>query len=189
LKSYVTDTMLYAFSLPTKADKVPAGSDWIHEIKYDGYRMMLIREQDHVRLISRGGRDWAQRFPLIVAAALKLRQKSFVPDGEVVILDKDGVSDSTHWPRASTTSELSSMPSTCLPATARITAGGRSSCARQASLGCSSARSTASSSPNTSKATLATFYSASPATCGSRALFRSASIVPMAPGGASIGLR
>jgi bifunctional non-homologous end joining protein LigD len=34
---------MYAFSLPTKADKVPAGSDWIHEIKYDGYRMMLIR--------------------------------------------------------------------------------------------------------------------------------------------------
>jgi bifunctional non-homologous end joining protein LigD len=32
-------TMLYAFSLPTKADKVPTGDDWIHEIKHDGYRM------------------------------------------------------------------------------------------------------------------------------------------------------
>jgi bifunctional non-homologous end joining protein LigD len=86
--------MLYAFSLPTKADKVPAGSDWIHEIKYDGYRMMLIRDQDRVRLISRGGHDfWARYFPLIVAAALKLRQKHFVLDGEVVVLDKDGVSD------------------------------------------------------------------------------------------------
>jgi ATP-dependent DNA ligase len=84
--------MLYAFSIPTKADKVPTGSDWIHEIKYDGYRMMLIREQ-RVRLISRGGYDWAERFPLIVAAALKLQQKHFVIDGEVVVLDKDGVSD------------------------------------------------------------------------------------------------
>jgi bifunctional non-homologous end joining protein LigD len=63
--------MPYAFSLPTKADKVPVGPDWIHEIKYDGFRMMLIREQDRV-LISRGGYDWADRFPLIAAAALKL---------------------------------------------------------------------------------------------------------------------
>jgi bifunctional non-homologous end joining protein LigD len=34
------------FSLPTKTDKVPAGPDWIHEIKYDGYRMLVVREQD-----------------------------------------------------------------------------------------------------------------------------------------------
>jgi ATP-dependent DNA ligase len=65
-----------------------------HEIKYDGYRMMLIREQDRVRLISRGGHDfWARYFPLIAAGALELRQKHFVLDGEVVVLDKDGVSD------------------------------------------------------------------------------------------------
>jgi ATP-dependent DNA ligase len=53
---------MYAFSLPTKADKVPAGSEWLHEIKHDGYRMMLIREQDRVRLISRGGYDSAEAF-------------------------------------------------------------------------------------------------------------------------------
>jgi bifunctional non-homologous end joining protein LigD len=44
---------------------VPAAQEWIHEIKYDGYRMLVIREKDRVRLISRGGRDWANRFPLI----------------------------------------------------------------------------------------------------------------------------
>jgi bifunctional non-homologous end joining protein LigD len=93
LESCVTDTMLYAFSLPTKADKVPAGANWLHEVKYDGYRMMLIRDQDRVRLISRGGNDWAKRFPLVVNAALKLRRKHFVIDGEVVVLDKDGMSD------------------------------------------------------------------------------------------------
>jgi hypothetical protein len=43
----------------------------VHEIKYDGYRMMLIREQDRLRLISRFGHDWVRRFPLIAAAALK----------------------------------------------------------------------------------------------------------------------
>jgi bifunctional non-homologous end joining protein LigD len=46
-----------------------------------------------VRLISRGGHDWARHFRLIVAGALELRQKHFAIDGEVVVLDKDGVSD------------------------------------------------------------------------------------------------
>jgi ATP-dependent DNA ligase len=85
--------MLYTFALPIKADKVPAGPDWLHEVKYDGYRMMLIREHGRVRLISRGGHDWARRFPLIVTAALKLRQEHFVLDGETVVLGLDGVSD------------------------------------------------------------------------------------------------
>jgi bifunctional non-homologous end joining protein LigD len=92
-RAKLTGTMLYEFSLPTKANKVPIGPDWLHEIKYDGYRMMVIREQNRVRLISRGGHDWAKRFPLAVEAALKLRPKQFVIDGEVVVLDKDGISD------------------------------------------------------------------------------------------------
>jgi hypothetical protein len=55
--------------------------------------MMLIREHGRVRLISRGGHDWARRFPLIVTAALKLRQEHFVLDGETVVLGPHGVSD------------------------------------------------------------------------------------------------
>ena len=47
--------MLYEFSLPTKAYKVPIGPNCLHEVKYEGYRMTLIREQDRVRLISSGG--------------------------------------------------------------------------------------------------------------------------------------
>jgi bifunctional non-homologous end joining protein LigD len=60
--------MLYAFSLPTKADKVPAGPDWLHEIKYNGYRMMVIREQDRVQLISRGGHCGCVASPLWYSA-------------------------------------------------------------------------------------------------------------------------
>lgn len=82
---------LVAFSLPIKSDKVPTGPDWLHEIKYDGYRMMLIRESDRVRLISRGGRDWARYFPRIVAAALKLCQEQFTIDGEARELSPDGL--------------------------------------------------------------------------------------------------
>ena len=42
------------FALPVKADKVPAGPDWFHEIKHDGYRMMVIRERERVRLLTQG---------------------------------------------------------------------------------------------------------------------------------------
>jgi bifunctional non-homologous end joining protein LigD len=85
--------MRFEFSLPTKSEKVPAGCDWIHEIKYDGYRMLLIRDQERVGLISRSGHDWGKDFPLVVAGALKLHQKHFAIDGEVVVLGKDGISN------------------------------------------------------------------------------------------------
>jgi bifunctional non-homologous end joining protein LigD len=51
------------------------------------------RDGDRVRLITRGGYDWTKRFPWIVEAALKNRQKRFVIDGEAVILGVDGISD------------------------------------------------------------------------------------------------
>jgi bifunctional non-homologous end joining protein LigD len=53
---------MYECSLPTEANKVPTGSACAHEIKHDGYRMLVIRNQDRVRLISRGGSNWAQDF-------------------------------------------------------------------------------------------------------------------------------
>jgi bifunctional non-homologous end joining protein LigD len=74
--------------------QVPSEPDWIHEVKHDGYyRMLVIRENDRVRLLSRNGTDWTKRYPWIVEAALKNRQKRFVLDGEAVILGLDGTSD------------------------------------------------------------------------------------------------
>src|SRR5215471_528035 len=84
---------MFEFSLPTGAKVVPDGPDWIHEIKYDGYRLRVQRDGDRVRLITRGGYDWTKRYPWIVEAALKNRQKRFVIDGEAVILGVDGISD------------------------------------------------------------------------------------------------
>jgi bifunctional non-homologous end joining protein LigD len=81
------------FAVPVKAVKVPSGPDWLHEIKHDGYRMMVIREQKVVRLITKGGHDWAKRYPWIIESALKLRQERFVLDGEAVLLGVDGLSD------------------------------------------------------------------------------------------------
>ena len=72
---------------------MPAGAEWLHEIKYDGFRIRVERDGDCVRLITRGGYDWPKRYPWIVEAALKNRQKRFVLDGEAVILGVDGISD------------------------------------------------------------------------------------------------
>jgi bifunctional non-homologous end joining protein LigD len=79
--------------IPTRGAKVPAGPDWIHEIKHDGYRLIVQREGKRVRLFTRNGHDWTDRYPLIVEAALKNRSSSFVIDGEAVLLGVDGVSD------------------------------------------------------------------------------------------------
>jgi len=79
--------------LPTLGTKVPDGPDWLHEIKHDGYRLIVAREGKRVRLFTRSGHDWTDRYPLIVEAALKNRTTSFVIDGEAVLLGVDGISD------------------------------------------------------------------------------------------------
>jgi bifunctional non-homologous end joining protein LigD len=84
---------MYDFCLPTRGLQVPAGPEWLHEIKYDGFRMLVQRDGERVRLITRGGYDWTKRYPWIVQAALKNRHKHFVIDGEAVILGVDGYSD------------------------------------------------------------------------------------------------
>jgi hypothetical protein len=83
----------FDFCIPTRGTKVPPAPDWIHEIKYDGYRLRLERDGDRVRLITRNGYDWTKRYPWIVESALKNRMKHFIIDGEAVILGTDGRSD------------------------------------------------------------------------------------------------
>jgi bifunctional non-homologous end joining protein LigD len=63
------------------------------EVKYDGYRLRLERDDDRVRLITRGGYNWTDRYPWIVESALKNRHRQFVIDGEAVVLGVDGVAD------------------------------------------------------------------------------------------------
>jgi bifunctional non-homologous end joining protein LigD len=56
--------------LPTRGTKVPVGRDWIHEIKHDGYRLIVQRDGARVRLFNpQNGHDWTARYPLIVEAA------------------------------------------------------------------------------------------------------------------------
>ena len=72
----------FEFCIPTRGIQVPAGPEWLHEIKYDGYRLLVQRDGNRVRLITRGGYDWTKRYPWIAEAAPKNRQKHFVIDGE-----------------------------------------------------------------------------------------------------------
>ena len=77
--------------LPSPADKPPSGSNWIHEIKHDGYRLMARRDPVGIRLITRKGNDWTTRYPLVVEAVNHLKVRSCLIDGEVVCCDEKGV--------------------------------------------------------------------------------------------------
>jgi bifunctional non-homologous end joining protein LigD len=71
----------------------PADSGWIHEIKFDGYRMLCRIENGKVGLVTRGRHDWTNRFPHLASDLLKLPIKSAWLDGEIVALRPDGISD------------------------------------------------------------------------------------------------
>jgi bifunctional non-homologous end joining protein LigD len=75
--TFVRSTGFIAPCIPTRAPKVPAGPDWVHEIKRDGYRLQVRREGDKVRLFTRRGYDWSKRYPAIARTAAALRCTSF----------------------------------------------------------------------------------------------------------------
>jgi bifunctional non-homologous end joining protein LigD len=78
--------------LPRPAKEPPAGPDWIHEIKHDGFRVLAKRQGPRVRLISRNARDLTYRFPLISAAISSLASDTCVIDGEAIVCDENGLS-------------------------------------------------------------------------------------------------
>ncbi len=77
--------------LPRLANEPPAGPDWIHEIKHDGFRITARRDGSRVRLISRNGHDLTYRFPLVAAAIAQLPVHSCLIDGEAIVCDDNGV--------------------------------------------------------------------------------------------------
>ena len=70
--------------LPSPAERPPSGPGWVHEIKHDGFRLMVRRDSAGIRLITRNGHDWSDRFPLIAEAANTLKARSILLDGEAV---------------------------------------------------------------------------------------------------------
>ena len=94
--------------IPTRAIKPPVGPDWVHEIKHDGYRLIVRRDGKVVHLFTRRGYDWTDRYPAIASAAAKLRAKSFTIDGEAVVTGLDGIAvfDALHRRRRATDAML-----------------------------------------------------------------------------------
>ncbi|MEC9482785.1 MAG: DNA ligase D, partial [Halomonas sp.] len=78
--------------LATLAREAPDGEKWLHEIKFDGYRIMARLENGEARLITRNSKDWTHRFPELARTLAQLPVDSALLDGEVVSLAADGTS-------------------------------------------------------------------------------------------------
>ena len=78
--------------LATLVSGPPPGDGWVHEIKLDGYRILLRIERGRVKLLTRNRQDWTARFPAVAEAAAALPVKEALLDGEIVALDRAGVS-------------------------------------------------------------------------------------------------
>ena len=79
-------------SLATLQEVAPSGRGWVHEIKFDGYRIQARLDHGKVRLLTRKGLDWSEKFPNIGAAVAKLAARNALIDGEVVVEAETGIS-------------------------------------------------------------------------------------------------
>jgi ATP-dependent DNA ligase len=79
--------------IPTLVPEPPSGEGWIHEIKHDGYRTLIVIDRGKVKALSRHGRDWTGRYRRVVEAAGKLPCQAAIIDGEIIVQDENGISD------------------------------------------------------------------------------------------------
>ena len=77
--------------LPRKAKVPPSGPDWLHEIKHDGFRILARKDGNQVKLITRNGYDFANRYALIVDAIASLPVETCIIDGEAIVVDQTGL--------------------------------------------------------------------------------------------------
>jgi bifunctional non-homologous end joining protein LigD len=79
--------------LASTVDHPPPRARWIHEVKHDGYRTLLIIERHKASAFTRNGFDWTDRYAGITKAAAKLDCRSAIMDGEVIVQNAHGVSE------------------------------------------------------------------------------------------------
>lgn len=79
--------------LATLVDDVPGGNDWLHEIKYDGYRALIAAAGDKIKIYTRSGLDWTDKFGGVAKAVAALELPGALIDGEIVALDAHGNPD------------------------------------------------------------------------------------------------
>ncbi|MGF2075892.1 hypothetical protein, partial [Enterococcus casseliflavus] len=76
--------------LASAATAAPEGDEWLHELKFDGYRILARREGDAVSLLSRRRNEWTDKFPTVKRALLGLAARTALVDGEVAAVLPDG---------------------------------------------------------------------------------------------------
>lgn len=79
--------------LATLMEQPPLGKEWIHEIKFDGYRTLCMKEKKQVQLFTRNGLDWTKKYRELKKEFERIPVESIVMDGEIVWLDKEGHSN------------------------------------------------------------------------------------------------
>jgi bifunctional non-homologous end joining protein LigD len=80
----------YDCQLALLVDEPPEGDEWVHELKFDGYRIGCVIDGPRVTLVSRNGNDWTAQFPEVVGAVRRLKARQALLDGEVAVVLPDG---------------------------------------------------------------------------------------------------
>ncbi|MET4449047.1 ATP-dependent DNA ligase [Bradyrhizobium sp. GM2.2] len=80
-------------ALATSIERVPSGRRWIHEIKFDGYRVQVHLASEVAKIFTRRGHDWTHRFKKVAHDAWRIRASSALIDGEIVVPAADGTTD------------------------------------------------------------------------------------------------
>ena len=190
----------YDPQLATLVKAPPAGDRWVHEIKYDGYRIGCVIDKNGVRLISRNGKDWTHVFPSIAEAAKTLRTKDALIDGEVAMVMPDGRTNfgalqqavagtASHAPLVYFVFDLIRLNGKRLDRLPLEERKARLPCTRRACLAEAEGRPAASgpsATPTMSSATV-TSCSSTPHASDSRASSRSGAISPITPAGTTAG--
>jgi bifunctional non-homologous end joining protein LigD len=79
--------------VPMLSAAPPEGHGWIHEIKHDGFRTLLRIDRQDIRAYTRGGHDWSDKYGWVINACQKFKCQSALIDGEIIVQDKNGLSD------------------------------------------------------------------------------------------------
>ncbi|TPN57460.1 ATP-dependent DNA ligase [Mesorhizobium sp. B1-1-7] len=78
---------------PELVDTPPQGDEWLHEVKFDGYRTQIIKDENGIRLFTKNGYDWTGRYIELAGEAEAIEAESFIIDGETITVNEAGLSD------------------------------------------------------------------------------------------------
>ncbi|MER8964439.1 ATP-dependent DNA ligase [Mesorhizobium sp. M0808] len=79
--------------MPTLVANPPQGDGWSHEVKFDGYRSQIIIHAGRARIFTRRGLDWTSKYRDLAAAAKEMDVQNAIIDGEIIVLNENGLSD------------------------------------------------------------------------------------------------